>query len=189
MIKHKNQCLLIDIKSMSPSISIRNLDTKSIDKTISRQIDQLVSLYKHIKSKFVQEYTPFKGSNGFAKENIFGFVVLLEDSYISRETIHLEAAKKLNIETDSDEYRWMCANLRMVSLFDYERIVFFNENIFDHLTYSRDNQSTWFNYGIFQDKITSNNEMNSYVFESQIALKELLKKLEDELVTSNIIKK
>jgi len=188
MIKHNNQCLLIDIKSMSPSISIRNLKTKTIDTTKSRQIDQLVSLYKHINTKFAQEYIPFESDNKFTKENIFGFVILLEDSFISRKTIHLEAAKELNIETDSDEYRWMCSNLRMISLFDYERIVFFNENIFNHLTYSRDNQSTWFNYGIFQNELASNNEMNSYVFESQIILRELLKKLEDELVTLNIIK-
>ncbi len=187
MIKHKNQCLLIDIKSMSPSISIRNLKTKTIDTTQSRLIGQLVSLYKHIKIKFAQDYAPFESNNEFAIENIFGFVILLEDSYINREIIHLEAAKKLKIETDSDEYKWMCANLRIVSLYDYERIVFFNENIFDHLSYSRDNQSTWFNFGIFQHELDSNNEMNNYVFESQIVLRGMLKKLEGELVTLKII--
>lgn len=187
MIKHNNQCLLIDIKSMAPSISIRNLKTNSIETALSRQIGQLVSLYKHITSKFAQDYAPFESDNEFAKENIFGFVVLLEDSYINRELIHLEAAKKLKIETDSEEYKWMCANLRIVSLYEYERIVFFNENIFEHLTYSRDNQSTWFNYGIFQFELSTNSEMNSYVFESQNVLRGMLEKLQHELVTLNII--
>ncbi|MBX8946040.1 hypothetical protein [Lysinibacillus sp. K60] len=187
MIKHNKQCLLIDIKSMAPSISIRNLKTNSIETTQSRLIGQLESLYKHITSKFAQDYVPFESDNEFIKENIFGCVVLLEDSYINREKIHLETAKKLNIETDSDEYRWMCANLRIVSLYDYERIVFYNQNIFDHLTYSRDNQSTWFNYQIFQYELSTNSEMSSYVFESQNGLNEMIEKLQDELITLKII--
>ncbi len=187
MIKNNNQCLLIDIKSMAPSITIRSLKTNAIDTTLSRLIVQLVSLYKHIKSKFAQEYSPFKSNNEFEKENIFGFIVLLEDSYISREIIHLGAAKKLKIETESDEYKWMCSNLRIVSLYDYESIVLFNDNIFDHLTFSRDKQSTWFNFGIVQYEIYSNKEMNSKVVESQNSLLELYQKFQDELAKLNII--
>lgn len=187
MIKHNNQCLLIDIKSMAPSISIRSLKTNTINTTLSRLIGQLISLYKHIKSKFAQEYSPFKCNNEFDKENIFGFVILLEDSYISREIIHLEAAKKLKIETESDEYKWMCSNLRIVSLYDYESIVLFNDNIFDHLTFSRDKQSTWFNFGIIQYELYSNKEMNSNVVESQNGLLEIHKKFKDELEKEKII--
>ncbi|MEQ6356040.1 hypothetical protein ABNX05_15535 [Lysinibacillus sp. M3] len=174
---------------MSPRISIRNLETDIIDKTQSRLTTHLVSLYKHIKNKFSKEYSPFESNNEFYIENIFGFVVLLEDSYIRREIIHQEAAKILKINTDSDEYKWMCSNLRVVNLYDYEKIVFHDENIFDHLTLIRDNESTWFNFGIYQGEVATCNEMNSAVYERQKVLRDIPKNSVNELDDLNLISK
>lgn len=189
MIKHKNQCLLIDVKSMSPKISIRNLEIEAIDFTQNRLIKQLVNLYNHIKTKFMQEYFPFNKNSEFTKENIFGFVVILEDSYIRREIIHQKAAAILEIHTESDDYKWMCANLRIVSLSDYERLIFHDENIFDHLTFSRDTESTWFNFTIYQDEVSANNDMNSSLYESQNVLIDMFQNLEDELREATVLGK
>lgn len=187
MIKDNNQCLAIDIKSMSPRIGVRNLDDSTIEDTQTRLAKNLANLYRHLNEKFLNEYFPFTTERKFEQENIFGLIIVLEDSYIRRENIYEEAANLINLNLDSKEYTWLCSNLKIISLYDYEKLMFHNENIFEHLSYIRDTSSQWFNYGLYSEEKANNNTINKELQTYREKLQNMIGEFADELVQVKIV--
>lgn len=97
MIRKGDKCLMLDSKSMSPRVSLRDLNEQDIEHTVNRMVTAVIQVYEQITERFRNEYYPFDVKVDFLKENIFGAVILNEDSYILREIIMNTAAEKLKL--------------------------------------------------------------------------------------------
>lgn len=63
-------------------------------------------MYNHLICEFQHIYNPFAHKELIKKENLWGIVVVCEDSFIMREKIYESTAEKLGIKLDSEEYKW-----------------------------------------------------------------------------------
>lgn len=148
MIRKGNQCFMLDSKSMAPKLSLRDLVGRDIERTIDILADNVVQVYKHITERFKSEYDPFDKKIDFLKENIFGAVIFLEDSFIRRESIMKKAATILNMDLASDNYKYLCSNVKLLSLYELERIMFQRIDVFHLLTERRRERTKWFDYSL-----------------------------------------
>ncbi|MCU5380263.1 hypothetical protein OCA08_24315 [Bacillus cereus] len=148
MVRQNNKCFMIDSKSMAPKLTLRDFKDKDIENTIDKLADNIVQVYQHLTERFKVEYDPFKEKVEFSKGNIFGAVVCLEDSYIRRELITKRAADKLKINYESDEYKYLCSNIWLISLYELETIIFKRKDVFQLLKENRDDDFKWFNYSL-----------------------------------------
>jgi len=184
MIKYNNGYILFDSKSYCPSLDLRILNNDSINKATERVGDFVVQVYKHVKYKFNLEYTPFIEDLNNGLENTFGVVLLFEDNYIRRKNIYDNAAKKLNLSIDSDEYNFLCSNIKILSLASIEKIVLSSEDIIDYFISWRDNRSKWFDFEGTMNRTSNKNIVFNRIFED---LKDKYKELVDDLVEKKII--
>ncbi|WP_249598949.1 hypothetical protein [Peribacillus frigoritolerans] len=144
MIRKGNQCLMMDSKSMSPKFGLRDLTEKDVEDTVDRMVENVMQVYRHITERFQSEYYPFGTKIDFSKENVFGAVVLHEDNYIQREIIMMRAAEELDISHESDEYKYLCSNVKLISLYEFEQMMFRKDDVLQLLTDNRDNPIKWF---------------------------------------------
>jgi hypothetical protein len=144
MIRKGNQCMMIDSKSMSPKLVLRDLKENDVEITVNRLVKSVIQVYRHITQRFQTEYDPFDIKTDFLKENIFGVFVLHEDSYIQREIIMMRVAEELGIEHKSKEYNYLCSNVKLISLYEFEQMMFRKDDVLQLLTENRDNPIKWF---------------------------------------------
>lgn len=186
LVKYSKGYVLIDSKSYCPSLELRRLDVVSIEKTTNRIADSIVQVYKHVRSRFIIEYNTFNEKLDYDIKNIFGVVLLLEDSYIRRERLYEAAAKKLNIEIGSNEYNFLCSNIKVLSLITLESIIFQSVDFLDELIEYRDNSKNWFNY--FGATIRTDTGNSKDIFTNSIKeLGELFERLAQELLDKKLI--
>lgn len=57
-------------------------------------------------------------------ENLWGIVVLWQDSFIFRRRIYEEAAKELGVEMNSEDYKWLERHIVITDLFSLEFEIF-----------------------------------------------------------------
>ena len=133
MLRKGNDYLFMDSKSTKPFISMRTFDEISIDKNIKVLAKSCVQMYKNLRNEFPQKYNPFKNVNEIQKENLWGIVVILEDSFVMREKIYQKAAEILNIEVNSEEYNWFSLHICVVQLYEIESYCFVGEDIIKYM--------------------------------------------------------
>ena len=134
MTRKDNDYVFFDSKSTRPSLGIRVFNQDNIDSNVDVLAKSCFQMYKHLREKFPQKYNPFQIYSDIIKEeNLWGIVVVLEDSYVMREKIYEKAAKKLEIRLGSKEYEWLSLHICIVSLYEIERCCFVGENIIEHL--------------------------------------------------------
>ena len=170
MIKKNDYTILLECKAMSPKRNLRRLDEGGISYTVERLSDAMVQLFKNANLRFNKEYFPFGKENCSCSNNIFGIVIIFEDSYIFREMIYKEVAKKLNMRVESADYKYLCSNFKFMSLHEYERVVFFNYDLFSLLVENRDNNYKWFDFTLIPNELRriGDNEELSKFFEGLI---------------------
>lgn len=156
MIKKGNLCFMLDSKSMAPKISLRDLTETEMQYTIDRIVKSVVQVYRHITERFQEKYYPFTNKIEFLHENIFGAVILFEDSFIRRELIMRKAAEVLRIDLGSEKYTYLCSNVMLISLHQLESMIFENEDIFQSLISRRKDASKWFDYNLSSDSKKEN---------------------------------
>jgi len=122
--------VLFEIKSSVPSNKIRHIDENSIYKNIKQYASAVVQLYKQI-SLYFNEYDLCSEKDHY--DNIFGIVVLLEDSYIQRKLIYDEAYTQLKNNDFEISKEWLESNIIIVSLYEIETAVFERTNIVNKL--------------------------------------------------------
>lgn len=146
MIRNSHYCLLIESKSMVPSTKVRIYNQEEIEKIIDRTALAVIQLYHNIVDRFQVEYYPFDVNIKFEPDNIYGIVALLEDHYIRRDLIYKRVAEKLKLDNESIEYRYICSNVKILSLYEIESKVFESHNIISLLIDSKNSPQKWFNY-------------------------------------------
>ncbi|WP_342043333.1 hypothetical protein [Bacillus sp. OTU2372] len=187
MIRKGNQCLMMDSKSMSPKFGLRDLTEKDVENTIYRLVESVVQVYRHITERFPNEYDPFDAKFDFSKKNIFGAVVLYEDSYIRRDIIMKRAAKELGIVYENEEYNYLCSNVKLFSLYELERMMFQKDDVFQLLTENRDNPIKWFDLTFIPaDKVGALIQMDD-VLPTIEGMKKILDDFIEELIDVGII--
>lgn len=160
MMRKGNYCFMIDSKSMVPKLSLRDLATEDIQKSIYRLAEAVVQVYRHLTERLSNEYFPFDNKSHFLTENIFGTVIVLEESYIRREVVMKKAADLLDIKDGTKEYRYLCSNIKILSLYSLERMIFEDHDIIKKLIENRDSKKKWFAYNLLD-----NEEINQEVHE------------------------
>lgn len=129
LAKQGKNILFIDSKSTVPSIGIRLFDTKAYKKNIDIVAENIKKLYHQIQRfKF---YNPFSTEISQDKENYWGIVIVLEDSFIQRIHYYRKACELLCIKENSDEWQWIIKHIKVASLYDIECICFCGLSIFD----------------------------------------------------------
>lgn len=188
MIRKGKQCLMLDSKSMSPRVSLRNLTENDVEYTINRIVDSVIQVYQHITKRFQNEYNPFNNVEAdLLKENIFGAVVLFEDSYIRRELIMIKVADKLKLDYSSEEFKYLCSNVKLIRLYELEKMIFQKEDILQLLTNNRQNEEKWFDFSFINYNKSDKKSMIEDILQIDEGLNEILKEFVHELTEEGII--
>lgn len=124
MIRIDQDYIFFEIKSTRPPKNFKILDEEIIRTVISRQVSGLRQLYKAINGEFQTYFNPFSNKKRVDKENLWGIVVLWQDSFIFRRRIYEEAAKELGIEMNSEDYKWLERHIVITDLFSLEFEIF-----------------------------------------------------------------
>ncbi|HDR7690221.1 TPA: hypothetical protein QCX85_005821 [Bacillus toyonensis] len=185
MIRKGDKCLMLDSKSMSPRASLRNLNDKDVEYTVNRMVDAVIQVYEHITERFQNEYYPFDVKVDL-KENIFGAVILNEDSYILRETIMTRAAEKLKIVHGSEEYKYLCSNVKLMKLYEFEKMIFQQEDVFQLLINNRQNESKWFDFSFINYHEKNDKGVIEEISQTSENMQEILMEFAQELVKEGL---
>ncbi len=105
-----------DSKSLSPAVSMRIFDEKGYESTKIRMVKALKQVYLHIHDRFGKDYSYLHAPLTEERENIFGFVVVLEDPYFSLKELYKAVAEELRINEYSDEYDWLTKHVGVVGM-------------------------------------------------------------------------
>lgn len=120
LARENEEVLLIDSKSTVPNIGIRLLDPDSYEDNIRIVAHNIVQLYKQM-HRF-ERYNPFNGQVSQNMKDYWGIVVVLEDAYIRRSRYFEKAREDLKIKNDSEAWIWLIEHIKVVSLYEIERI-------------------------------------------------------------------
>lgn len=183
------QILRYIIFKYSKATSLLILSREAFQKEIDKISDYVIQLYKQLHEDFNNKYNFFENDKEiiFNYENCFGVVVLLEESYIRRELIYINVAKKLDINIDSKLYNWIINHIKVCNLYDIERYVFTNTDIIKALKKQIKEKSPY-NYALSNSKTNSilKND-NVYSFKKNIS--NSIKEITNELVKVGLMKK
>ena len=133
MLRKENEYLFLDSKSTKPSLGIRTFDQSSIERNIDIIAAGCEQMYKHLICEFQDKYNPFANKELIKRENLWGIVVVCEDSFIMREKIYESAAEKLGIKLDSEEYKWLSLHIGITQLYEIEKCCFVGEDLIKHM--------------------------------------------------------
>jgi alpha-N-acetylglucosamine transferase len=123
----------------------------------------------------------------FPKQDIFGAVVIYEDSYIHRETIMMKAAKDLGIDLNSQDYDYLCSNIKIFSLYEYEQLMFWDEDVFQLLLKNREERFHWFDFSIIPSNNESKKKLNREIYRVVEDMQDSLVELAENLVGAGLI--
>ena len=189
MCRKNDNYIFFECKSTVPYAKTRCLDENYIKQEIDKISNYVLQLYKQVRLDFKNIYNFFENDKEviFDYNNCFGIVVLLEESYIRRELIYKDVAKKLNIDTSGDLYNWIINHIKICNLYDIERYFFTNTYIIKALKKQIKTKSPY-------DYALSNSNTNSilkndnvYSFKKNII--NSIREITDELVKVGLLKK
>ena len=186
MCRKNNDYIFFESKSTVPYAKTRCLEEKFINQEINKIS---VQLFKQIYLDFKQIYNFFETDKNitFDYNNCFGIVVLLEESYIRRELIYKDVAKKLNIDNNNEIYHWIINHIKVCNLYDIERYVFSNTNIIATLKKQIETDKPY-DYPLSNSKINSKIE-NDDVYSFKISMSDNIKKFANELIEVGLLTK
>jgi len=149
MVRAGHRCIFFECKSAVPFLSLRDFDLDKIKATKERYANSIIQVFNRIQDFREGFYYPFKHVMDFSVENIFGVVVLLEDSFIPRGSIYEEVATKLNLSMDSPSMYYIRSNIKIIDFHEIEDVSFCGEDYSKCLEIQRNNPSDWNNYNYF----------------------------------------
>ncbi len=152
MIKQENLYCLIDSKLSTPKLSLRQFEQIDVDKTIQQYAKNIKQIFERI-NEFGTCYYPFKNIRTIEKQNIFGLIVLFEESYISKEKIYKKACDMIGVDFYSSQGRFVVSNIKLIDLHGLELFSFSSYSIFPSLIEKRDNMQLLYDIGIYNHSL------------------------------------
>lgn len=129
LARQGHNVLFIDSKSTVPNLGIRLFDSDSYEDNIRIVAENIMKLYNQM-HRFGR-YNPFNGDVSLNRDDFWGIVIVLEDAYIKRVRYFEAAAKKLKIQEDSVDWKWMISHIKVISLYEIERLCLGGNSIID----------------------------------------------------------
>lgn len=124
-VEHRGKVLFLELKLCQPSMALHNLEEKDSEKLIDRYVAYLLKFIKHISER--DKYLMTKYDN----DNVYGLLVLYEDSFIFRCYIFDKLKKSLKGEDIDPE--WLRSNVHIVGLYEIERFAYSKKDMFQFL--------------------------------------------------------
>lgn len=189
LIKKDDNFCLIDTKLSTPKLDVRNFNKQSIEKTILQYAKYTIQVYKRIKDFCDGFVYPFSKKVNINKNNVFGIVALLEDSYIMRRQIYDKVFSELNIDENSEEGNYVKAHIKITSFRDLELFAFRSLDIFMALKEKALNSKDWNDLGLYNSQLYINvaprrlPSLDAFIKANQSIIMESI----DELVCNGII--
>ena len=189
MCRIKNNYVFFESKSTVPYAKTRCLNYEYIMQELDKISDDVIQIYKQIYSDFKTVYNYFECDTEIMcnRNNCDGIVVLLEESYIRREIIYNDVAKKLEINTDDKLYKWIINHIKVCNLYDIEKYVFSGTSIIKSLK-KQQNDKRPYDFSLTNLKIKSTIKNND-VYKFKINIGNYVKKITDELLKVGLLSK
>ena len=150
-----NNVVFYDTKAISPSLKLRKFDKQEIEGDIEIYAGDVKQIYSRI-----NDYLDglFQLNKDYAKENIFGIVVVLEDANISRKRIYDKAFSLIEktIELSDADKKYICSHIKILPLRSIENKVLENSSIIPPLLEQVDKPEKWFDYEYSSQTICDN---------------------------------
>lgn len=168
--------IFFDTKSKTPSLKLRQLEKKVIEKDIDIYSDNIVQLYQRILDYLNGDFTL---DRRYSKDEIFAVSVILEDSYINRVLIYMQAFEKLKnmgYSLDDKEKEFIHSRIKIMSLRQIEDYVLRNQSIIPILCKQAESPDMWDDYQ-FGEEFYSEKYLDVFnIFHSSLldGIKELL---------------
>ena len=191
LIKKESMFCLIDTKLSVPKLELRKFNEKAIAETISRYANHIIQVYRRVQDFTNGKYYPFAKPANVEKDDAYGIVALLEDSFIPRRQIYQEVFQLLKLEPNSDEANYIKSHINITSFHDLELFALGSRDIFIALTKKRDTPSKWNDMKLFNSDLypkDSFNRINS-VEDFITGLQQTITQTIDELVELGIVQK
>ena len=191
MIKDQNNFCFIDTKLSTPKLEIRKFNQKEINNTIERYAKYVIQMYRRIKEFIDGSYYPFSKKAVVDKKNTFGIVAVLEEAYISRRQIYDEVIKKLSIDCESDEAKFIRVHIKFTNFRDLEYFAFNSKNIFVSLKEKAKNPENWNDLEIYNSQyyIDKKSKRIKSLEEFMSSNQKLINNSINEMVSKGIISK
>ena len=124
--------ILFDSKSFTPKSALRLFSENAYNADIERLAKAVAQVYIHLKTKFRIQYYPFNYEKSrVSDDKVFGIVMVQDEPHFFMDSIYVKAIaiikEKLNIQTVDVEY--LKKHIGLLSIYDYERIVFCKNDI------------------------------------------------------------
>ena len=116
---------------------MRNFKEENYLSEVDRLAKEMKKIYKDICINRIKysDYNQFKAVDicKANKDDIYCFLVLLEDSYISRKDVYDKCANNLGINEDSQEYQWLISHISIISYYTLIELAFKCDDIISYI--------------------------------------------------------
>lgn len=132
-----NGFLLIECKAYVPGIRLRNFKEENYLKEVNRLAEEMQKIYKDIciNRANYSDYNQFQAKDicKADKDDIYCFLVLLEDSYIYRKDVYDKCASNLGLKQDGQEYQRLISHINIISYYTLIELAFKCDDIIDYI--------------------------------------------------------
>lgn len=177
------EVLFLDSKSTVPSIGIRLMDTNAFESNINIVGENIKKLYNQI-HRF-EKYNPFGQAASKNKDDHWGIVTVLEDSYIPRKRYYEKAGEMLGIKVDSEEWNWMITQIKVISFYEIERVSLYGYSLIDACKAAFNTDPFGMTFAGFPFEKNIKAQLEFATFQKQIVKKE--KEVICEMVAAGVI--
>ncbi len=143
ILKSCNIMLFIESKLYVPQNRVRQVGL-DVNDICNRVVDGIIQIYEKIVDYIAGLFKPF--SDDFEEHNIIGLLVLYDDSFIFRDKIYERVKEKMNLESNSKTYKYICSNIKIVQLHSLEIALLSGRSIINELIEVRNNDNIKFDF-------------------------------------------
>ena len=143
----KDTFVLFDSKSFTPKSALRLFSEKAYIADIKRLAEAVAQVYFHLTDRFRKKYFPFNyDSDKVTDDNVFGIVIVQDEPRFFMDSIYKKAIEIIEENDMIADVGFLKKHIGLLSIYDYERIVFCKSDIVDLL--HRREEDTYHNFDL-----------------------------------------
>ncbi|MEH6891544.1 hypothetical protein V7024_18005 [Bacillus sp. JJ864] len=100
-----------------------------------------------------------------------------------------KVAENLGIDLESEDYKYLCSNVKLISLYEFETMIFQKENVFQLLTDNSRNEEKWFDFTFIDYSKNENTGVIEGISQTVASMREILGDFAEGLVEEGFITK